>query len=457
MLIASICLTVVFKSTPAHADYGLPSWWNNQTCDNTAGHNYGAVLAGTWNGLQSCKGGNYYPTTFGGQWPHGVHEWECVELVFRYLYDAYGQTVYSLGNNNPGGKDIVNDYPSNPGKPLQKIPNTHAQSQGPQTGDVLSFGPYKSNLAGHAAIVTQGVPSGGTGDITIFQQNGGGLGPFFPKLHVTNYVVDDPGQYGLGGVINWLHNSNPMSASLKVASGVTVTSPQPLTLGGSFSSTYVVTNSGDSNFWMTQLSLWGQDPNGNAFMIYSDNNGGGNIYVGAHSTRTLNTFVQNFASNCSNCVAGTYNILAEYQDTNNGAYHLIGPNGGTNPVAINVTANGIPNNKLTSGQTLNSGQRLTSDNGAVFLAMQSDGNLVEYVTSTGRVLWASNTNGHPGTILVNQSSDGNMVLYAPGAGAIWATNVYGIQNLMLVVQNDGNVVVYTPQGQPVWATGTNFL
>ncbi|MHB8597876.1 MAG: CHAP domain-containing protein [Ktedonobacteraceae bacterium] len=165
VIISSFALIFTTASFNAHAAYSLPSWWNNATCDNTKGHNSGAKLIGTWEGLQSCAGGNLYKSTFGGQWPKGIGEWQCVELVFRYLYFAFGQTVYSAN-----GKDIVNNYPANPGIQLQKVPNNSTQKQGPQTGDVLSFGPYGKNLAGHTAIVTKGVPSGGTGYITIFME-----------------------------------------------------------------------------------------------------------------------------------------------------------------------------------------------------------------------------------------------------------------------------------------------
>lgn len=133
------------------------------------------------------------------------------------------------------------------------------------------------------------------------------------------------------------------------------------------------------------------------------------------------------------------------------------------------------------------------------LILQGDGNLVEYVTSTGVPLWASGTAGSGATTLVFQD-DGNVVLYTAAGVPVWATGTngsnaryfypYGNGTVVvtdgsgtaltvlgpaitnprsqiyaygfspdgrdeLVVQDDGNVVAYDLQtGRPYWATGT---
>jgi hypothetical protein len=51
----------------------------------------------------------------------------------------------------------------------------------------------------------------------------------------------------------------------------------------------------------------------------------------------------------------------------------------------------------------------------------SDGNLVIY--QGGTALWASNTAGHPGAVLVDQQ-DGNQVIYQGGT-ALWASKSTG--------------------------------
>ena len=48
-------------------------------------------------------------------------------------------------------------------------------------------------------------------------------------------------------------------------------------------------------------------------------------------------------------------------------------------------------NRLRAYQQLEVTDQLTSNNGFLNLAMQSDGNLVLYRTQFGRALWASNT------------------------------------------------------------------
>jgi hypothetical protein len=107
---------------------------------------------------------------------------------------------------------------------------------------------------------------------------------------------------------------------------------------------------------------------------------------------------------------------------------------------------------LYPGQTLTSGQNLLSQSGSYTLAMQSDGNLVEY-DSSGRPLWASGTSNNPGTILIDQS-DGNMVLVAPGNTPIWSTNTSGHTGTALTIQNDANIVAYAPGQIAIWASGS---
>jgi hypothetical protein len=40
---------------------------------------------------------------------------------------------------------------------------------------------------------------------------------------------------------------------------------------------------------------------------------------------------------------------------------------------------------------------------------------------------------------------------------VWASGTDGHPGSHLVVQDDGNLVIYAPDGRPVWATGTNRL
>lgn len=115
---------------------------------------------------------------------------------------------------------------------------------------------------------------------------------------------------------------------------------------------------------------------------------------------------------------------------------------------------------LGAGSSLGPGQQLCtySDFGNVCLVNQStDGNIVEYLegAATGaQPLWATNTGGYPGDVLVMQT-DGNMVVYYNGR-AIWALSNYVpccYPGSVLTLQSDDHLVVYKPNnGGTVWAS-----
>ncbi len=103
--------------------------------------------------------------------------------------------------------------------------------------------------------------------------------------------------------------------------------------------------------------------------------------------------------------------------------------------------------RLVAGQELTAGAALHSPSQAYTLAMQADGNLVEYTGS--RALWWTGTAG-AGARAVLQA-DGNLVVYA-GATALWSSRTDGSGATTLALQDDGNVVLYA--GGPVWASST---
>ncbi|MGC0151618.1 hypothetical protein ACPRNU_04075 [Chromobacterium vaccinii] len=104
---------------------------------------------------------------------------------------------------------------------------------------------------------------------------------------------------------------------------------------------------------------------------------------------------------------------------------------------------------LNSGQSLSINDRVYSDNGQYFLAMQADGNLVFYGPSGA--LWASNTVGS-GAIQAMMQPDGRLVLYRPGGAVVWQINT-GWGGSFLNVQSDGNLVFY--RLKPVWDSHTS--
>jgi hypothetical protein len=108
---------------------------------------------------------------------------------------------------------------------------------------------------------------------------------------------------------------------------------------------------------------------------------------------------------------------------------------------------------------LHAGQALTSPDGRFTLAMQGDGNLVEYQAAVAPgsqtrpspvVLWHTHTYPNPGARLEMQG-DGNAVVYSPGNVPLWNSGTAGHAGSHLVLQDDGNLVIYSPPGPAVWA------
>jgi hypothetical protein len=124
-----------------------------------------------------------------------------------------------------------------------------------------------------------------------------------------------------------------------------------------------------------------------------------------------------------------------------------------------------------SNVELPAGTKYTTPDGRTFLTMQSDGNLVLYFAPFGasvwaREIWASNTAGHPGAHAAMQA-DGNLVVWASSTDCIqvpfgpkicgytlWQAQTSG-SGVQAAVQNDGNFVVYAANGNALWASGTN--
>lgn len=105
-------------------------------------------------------------------------------------------------------------------------------------------------------------------------------------------------------------------------------------------------------------------------------------------------------------------------------------------------------NSLQAGARMVSNQRLVSTNGSYHFDLQGDGNLVTY-TSTGRVVWASNTHGKGGTWLALQG-DGNLVLYTSSGQPVWATGTNGKLVSYLILRNNGSLALISPSGSVAW-------
>lgn len=185
-------------------DLSNPSWWSG-TCDT---NNYSSSpqnpqhiaaypLGASYNGMLACGPRPYYnegPDVtvhfFQGAW--GVLEWECVELVMRYMYMQYNINPYP-GN----GSQVVWNYTQyNPNNPTLQVISNNTQGQAPQVGDIMSYGPVSS--AGHTSVVTaSSVDGNGNGTLTVIEENASQSGT--SQVNVSNWVVGS-------GVTGWLHH-----------------------------------------------------------------------------------------------------------------------------------------------------------------------------------------------------------------------------------------------------------
>lgn len=190
MTLAISVILIIFGSTKTYA-VSYPPVWGNAICNN-ANHpgSYQLSSGSIYNGVMACGplGGlvqvNYAPGLY------GEYEWQCVELVMRYMYLVYGVNPYS----SPGGKDVVNNYT---GTRLLKKSNNGSSL--PTPGDILAMGASGSYSTGHTAVITGVNITNGNGTVYVIQQNGtpDGLG----SVAVYNNILQS-------NVTGWLHDPN---------------------------------------------------------------------------------------------------------------------------------------------------------------------------------------------------------------------------------------------------------
>ncbi len=155
-----------------------PPWWNGD-CDtnyyyaNTSPHQSAFPLGSSYLGVESCgprpiAGGQLVVVQFFSK-AQGELEWECVELVMRFMYQVYGVNPYSVGV----AKNVVANWNASYGGNFSKIANGTANSA-PQAGDIIA---YSYGTAGHSAVVSASqVDIDGNGSITVIEQNNSSQG-----------------------------------------------------------------------------------------------------------------------------------------------------------------------------------------------------------------------------------------------------------------------------------------
>ena len=150
-------------------------------------------------------------------------------------------------------------------------------------------------------------------------------------------------------------------------------------------------------------------------------------------------------------VAALPGIISFFQRHNYAFVDLLGRTGPPGTCATTpATTPGVAGTYLDAGSTLGSGASVSAPAGQFTLTMRADGNLVQHL-ATGRVLWTSNTSGHPGATLRVDPS-GKVVIETPSSEVVWSSGTAGHPGARLAVRADGTVVVSAGR-TALWRSG----
>lgn len=198
--------TVPVQAATGTGDAPRPSWWDGD-CDANLWNVDAAAKGWTGDGAHRL-GASYLGVPVCGPRPGvddapdvtwtragwGEYEWECVELVMRFMVQIYGVSPY-----NANGGDVVRNYQPSAGGGLVTVANGTVGTA-PQPGDVISFD--RTGGYGHVLVVTgTSVDADGNGTLRTMSQNDTADG--WRDLTVTNWVVQGWGSYTPYG---WLHD-----------------------------------------------------------------------------------------------------------------------------------------------------------------------------------------------------------------------------------------------------------
>ncbi|HUH98203.1 MAG TPA: CHAP domain-containing protein [Anaerolineales bacterium] len=285
-------------------DVGTAPWWSG-TCDDNNYYPYTGVhsvpLDSAWHGVPSCGPRPYTVSSpdhlaafFSGAFQE--YEFECVELVMRFLYQEWGIAPWA-GNAN----QIKNNYPA--GSMVFYANGTHSIVP----GDILTENGSSQNPYGHTAVITAvDLDGNGTGTISILEQNSSPTGS--RSLSVTNWTVS-PDAYIYGQTIQgWLHalanqsGGNPPSAFGKStpANGAKAQSSSPtLSWAASTGATGyeycydTIDNDSCDTSWIsaagTTASVSGLDANTIYYWQVRADNSAGSTYANGNAWWSFNT------------------------------------------------------------------------------------------------------------------------------------------------------------------------
>lgn len=238
LLILLMLVGFLFTTHTAHATvttYPAASWWSGQNCDesfyesNDPGSEQ-VELKFSWRGIQVCAYGDGQNANFSNvtrSAPEGTAmlEWQCTELVKRFLYLAYGAPPIS----NAGGDQIVDRYEEEYPDMFEKVdnPNNGTTQRWPKAGDVVSYSTVHTAIISNVAITDA---ANGDATLTIIEQNAANSGS--TSAVMDNWViqggVDDPTGSGADTITEWLTprwaNNSPSANTEHILYGTAATS-----------------------------------------------------------------------------------------------------------------------------------------------------------------------------------------------------------------------------------------
>jgi CHAP domain len=177
-------------------DVGTPSWWSG-TCND--GNFYPAMgvhsypLGASWHGVPACGPLNSMHLVRFFPGAYGEYEFQCVELVMRFLYQQWGIAPWA-----GVGKTIKDAPPSS----MVFYPNDGTHRLVP--GDILTEDGSTPSSSGHAVIITAvNLDGNESGTLTILEQNSSSGGS--RSLSVVNGIVAPDAWVWGSPVQGWLH------------------------------------------------------------------------------------------------------------------------------------------------------------------------------------------------------------------------------------------------------------
>lgn len=116
--------------------------------------------------------------------------------------------------------------------------------------------------------------------------------------------------------------------------------------------------------------------------------------------------------------------------------------------------------KLLAGDTLRSGESIASENGYTFtMDVDGNAVVRSPAAAHHKVLWSSSTGNNPGATITLQT-DGNLVVRSVTGTPLWQNTAHMFAGSYIAIGSDGNLVQYQPHTggrREVWSTGTSQI